>query len=72
MTNYEQRLIADLRRSQGKAMGKIEARLDRANIRIESLREMIKTLAIRLNKAESLVVAAFLDRDGPPPPPPKD
>ncbi len=71
MTNYEQKLIADLRRQQGRVIGRIEKRLDRANSRHDDLTQTIVKMMIRLQKAEQLLVAAFLDRDGPPPPPPE-
>ncbi len=44
MTNYEQRLISDLRRSQGKALGKLDKRIDRASDARQRMRADLKDL----------------------------
>lgn len=71
MSNYEQRLINDLRRSQGKVIGKLEARIDRLVRSQARVRADLKTLAGTVAKQHSLLMAVFADKDGgvsPPPP----
>ncbi len=70
VSNYEQRLISDLRRSQGRAMGKLDARIDRQMAVIKRQRAHLVLLARKVHRLEDLVTAAFLDRDGGTPPPP--
>ncbi len=52
MTNYEQKLISDLRRAQGKAMGRLEKRIDRATERSRTLSTVIQQLLKRIEILE--------------------
>ncbi len=72
MTNYEQQLIRDLRRSQGKIIGKLEKRLDRTQAKLELTRMSAKSTLARLIRLEELWVVTFNKQNGPPPPPPKN
>ncbi len=66
MTSYEQRLIADLRRQHGKAMGKLEARIDRAVARNLDLRSDIVILTKRITDLENLISVITFARGVPP------
>ncbi len=70
MTNYEQQLIRELRRSQGKIIGKLEKRLDRTQAKLELTRGSLKAVLARLLRLEEVMAVTFRSQDGHPPPPP--
>ncbi len=63
MTNYEQRLILDLRRSQGKVVGKLEKRLDRHGGKLQLLRQNAGALEARIVALEALLDALLAEGD---------
>ncbi len=62
MTKYEQQLIRDLRRSQGKVIGRLEKRLDRQVNRATENYQRIASLVDRVHELEQLV-AIYISGD---------
>ncbi len=67
MSNYERRIIADLRRSQGKALGKLDARIDRVIHRLKGIEALLVQVQEMVAWYQDLVPVHRAIRDPPPP-----
>ncbi len=65
MSNYEQQLIRELRRSQGKVIGKLEKRLDRAVSRAQTISHAVHSQQKRILALERQIDLIIFARGDP-------